>query len=570
MVNKNNWRKALSNLPREDYNNLNSFLNEYERGLDIGLPTIPPPVHSKSNPKMDLKSKIKMGQTINKWHKAGYLMGPYPKDHPIAKTCRINPVFCVPKPDGSVRPVVNYSKQINGQSLNDILRPDWCTVEYIQLKEIVFTIQQMGVGAMIWAKDLKDGYFNIKIRPEQCKSIAFVFAGLLFIPMVLVFGLSSAPLIFTIFMWYAVSAIRFTDRDLMWMSVHKSSFHRKYFQTEADIHFDNDLVFFPLVMYYLDDIFGVQIPSKVDRQYKLAGETLKFLGLSAKEAKDRPPNTTQLLLGLEYDTIAQEVRIPEYKVIKYKEYAESLMRKSQVTKRELFSLTGKARYASIQCKPLSSFARGVEVHGHRLNNWSLRINMTNRLKKDIRLIIEGMEHNIDRGISFNFILKPRDQFDLIAYTDATTKSAGIGGFVEIKNAPFFQVHWSEVSESKKYDIQWKELVAIAVLIECNVNLFRGKCVNIWSDNEPIIWMLIKWHAPLHRKDLQHILRRIAKLCIFNNIIPWWDYIEGPKNVTADRLSRFMPNPFEFAKIKPGKNQSLEARTALQQCLDLVA
>ena len=74
----------------------------------------------------------------------------------------------------------------------------------------------MGVGAMVWAKDLEDGYFNIKIRPDQVKSIAFIFAGLLFIPMVLVFDPSTAPLIFTMFMWYAVSAIRYIDCDMMW------------------------------------------------------------------------------------------------------------------------------------------------------------------------------------------------------------------------------------------------------------------------------------------------------------------------------------------------------------------
>ena len=106
-------------------------------------------------------------------HEKGYLMGPYSRTHHIASQCRINPVFCVPKPDGRVRPVVNFSKKINGQSLNDLLDPDLCTVEYIQLKEIVYTIQQAGPGAMVWAKDLEDGYFNIKIKPEQTKSIAF-------------------------------------------------------------------------------------------------------------------------------------------------------------------------------------------------------------------------------------------------------------------------------------------------------------------------------------------------------------------------------------------------------------
>ena len=157
----------------------------------------------------------------------------------------------------------------------------------------------MGEGAMMWVKDLEDGYFNIKIRPEQTKLIAFIFAGMLYIPMVLVFGLATAPLIFTMFMWFAVMAIRFTDRDLMWQSLPSSQFRRELFQTDADIFRIDNTTYFPLVMYYLDDIFGVHRPHLVYQQYELAGATLKQLGLSAKEQKDKPPNTVQTILGLE-------------------------------------------------------------------------------------------------------------------------------------------------------------------------------------------------------------------------------------------------------------------------------
>ena len=96
-----------------------------------------------------------MAETILKCPEKGCLTGPYPQPHSIANECRINPVFCVPKPDGSVRPVVNYSKQMKGSSLNDTLYPEWCTVEYIQLSEIVYTMKQMRERAMMWVKGLQ-------------------------------------------------------------------------------------------------------------------------------------------------------------------------------------------------------------------------------------------------------------------------------------------------------------------------------------------------------------------------------------------------------------------------------
>ena len=567
-VDKESWRTALKNLSTKQKSELEHFLSEYEEGADIGLLDKAPTAKPTSNPKMTLKEKCKMAQTILKWHKKGYLMGPYPKTHPIADQCRINPIFCVPKPDGSVRPVVNYSKKLDGTSLNDLLNPEWCTVEYIQLREIVYTIKQMGEGAMMWAKDLEDGYFNIKIRPDQTKAIAFVFAGMLYIPMVLVFGLATAPLIFTMFMWFAVMAIRFTDKNLMWHSVPQSQFDRKIFQTEAVTFNVDGEIFFPLVMYYLDDIFGVHRPKYVYKQYELAGTTLKLLGLSAKEAKDKPPNTTQTILGLEYDTIKQEVRIPWDKIDRYVAFAHSLLQCNQITKRQLFSLTGKVRFAAVACKALSSFARGVEIHGHKIKKWHHHINMSNRLKKDINLIIKGLLINKYRGKSFNFILKPRDCFDLIAYTDAATVEGGIGGFVCAKNSPFFQVTWEEVSDSTGKDIEWRELVAIVVLFMCYKNEFAGKCIHILADNEPVVWMLIKWRARLQRKDLQKLLRQIAEICIQYDIIPWWDHIPGKYNIIADKLSRFKNNPFNGFEINPQTNANPNARNCLQKCLDL--
>ena len=56
-------------------------------------------------------------------------------------------------------------------------------------------------------------------------------------------------------------------------------------------------------MYYLDDIFGVHPPHVVHKQYELAGDTLKQLGLSTNVPKDKPSNITRKILGLEYDTM---------------------------------------------------------------------------------------------------------------------------------------------------------------------------------------------------------------------------------------------------------------------------
>lgn len=548
-----------------DQEDLDDFLRQYEEGIDIGIKKTPPPNDKINNPPMDIVSKVKMGETILKWYNKGYLMGPFETDDPRVKDCRLNPVFTVPKPDGSVRPVVNYSKKIKGSSLNEMLKEDLCTVEYIKLKEITYTIQAMGVGAMMWAKDLEDGYFNIKIHPTQTKLISFMFLGLIFVPMVLVFGLSSAPLIFTVFMYYVVMAIRLNDIPLNYHGIHKSKFIREFFQKEADTFSRRNMVYFPLVMYYLDDIFGVQTPQKVWKQYDAAGTILKFLGLSAKEAKDRPPAPIQIILGLEFDTIKQEIRTPQEKVKKYKAFAKGILAAKKVLKKKLFSLTGKVRHTAGQCRPLAAYARGIEAHGTR-HEWNHHINISRQLRIDIQFTISAMEFAAESGVKFNELLVPDEMIQFDAFTDATSVYGGIGGYIHQPNAPWFQVAWSDLPNTQHLDILWKEMAAIAVLIDIYKYKFQKKYVRIWTDNESIKWMLLKWRAPLNRPDLQKLIRFIAQRCIYNHVNPWFEAIRGEENVVADKLSRFESNPFKSVAVTP-REQPTKARDSILRMID---
>ena len=66
--------------------------------------------------------------------------------------------------------------------------------------------------------------------------------------------------------------------------------------------------------------------------------------------------------------------------------------------------------------------------------------------------------------------------------------------------------------------------------------------------------------------MQNLIRFIAELCIFNSISPWWEHIKGDYNNTADRLSRFHPNPWEFARVSPANTKSAATQT-LQNIID---
>lgn len=556
------WKQALKDLP--DQTRLDQFLDDLENGEDIGYVGTPPKgARCRRNPPLEPAARAKFGLKVLKWLDKRHVLGPFPPNHPVITTnqhrLRINPVFTVWKPDSDVRPVINYSKKLDddGPSLNERIKEGpKATVEYLQHKELIATIQLVLLiygSCWLWAQDLDEGYYNCRVRPHQMWLLAFEFAGFVFIPMVLAMGLSSAPLIFTIFMGYVVMAMRLHDQSLTYMTVESRLVDRTLWQTDAGLVYSDDgkTVKVPLINYYLDDIFGMAPQHLIHAQFKLAKKVLGLLTLSAKAAKDRIPAIIQQFLGVEYDVPKRCCRVPEAKAQRYIKFADTILAQKSVTKQTLFSLTGKARHMASYCKVISAFARGVEIHGHCNRkgtpiDWHHHINICGALRADIRMLKSVMRFAITHDLPWTHIIRPAADTELNVYCDAAGVHGGIGGFLDKPQSQFFQNEWDHSTLAPHCDIMWKEMVALLVAIQCYYRQFQGRHIGFYSDNKPIIDMLIRGAAPLQRPDLQKLIRDIYTMCIWQHIEPWWAYIKGTENITADRLSRFLPKPFEHA------------------------
>ena len=98
----------------------------------------------------------------------------------------------------------------------------------------------MGQGAAMWVKDLEDGCFNVRVKPEQTQWLAFTFAGVLSFAN----GIS-IWFINRFFDFYNVHVvcchIRFTKRNLMWHDMPTSQFSGETLQMvergQTDTHF---------------------------------------------------------------------------------------------------------------------------------------------------------------------------------------------------------------------------------------------------------------------------------------------------------------------------------------------
>ena len=548
--------------------------------MDIGTSGTLPPGRARFRPPLDLESRIKFGRKILKWYERGHILGPYPEDHPDVHDIREAPVFTTVKPDGGRRPVSDASARLDdgGPSVNEDIKehsPEKATVQYLRLQQIVAVMVLVGVNAWAWAKDLEEGYYNMRVRQDQIKMVAFKFWTWIFIPLVLAMGLSSSPNIFTEFMGYVMLAMATWNHQLTHITVNNTDLEplRIHFPDGAITPINDDQSEICTLLYYLDDMFGIMESKLIQRQYRMAQKVLRFLGLNAQESKDRKPWFIQLILGLMFDCKRQCIFIPKEKGMAYIDFANRLLKKRAITKQELFSLSGKARHIALHIPILAAFARSIEVFGHvdqhgRSIRWKQRINMNSALRRAIAVLRDAIKRSMTITVPFSRVLRPRDrsECDLEIFTDAAGVHGGIGGFTQHNSGSFFQVRWDDLPLAPHHDIQWKEMIAVYIAMILNIETIRNSNITLWCDNQPVVYMLIKCRAKIGRPDLFWIIAKIAALCLDNDIWPWFEWIEGDINKTADKLSRFLPDPFAELDQPPINDQSATARHHLTHAL----
>ena len=513
------------------------------KGCRIGLNGKYPTRIINSNPSFDFIDKCGIGQQLLKWLKTGIVMGPFDKQYAKKHDVTLNMLFGVPKPDGSTRPILNLSdKNIFGVSINELLDSKLCTVEYAQTKEVVEIVNALGKNAWLWAKDLKDGYYNVPIHEDDTHNLGFVFDNKIYIFIRLPMGLSSSPKIFTDFMKFPIWAIKNDRKDLYYIKVDPSTIDTNNFRKDSDITCNQSCVIMAIIFYYLDDILGGHRTKELAwKQFHHSEQILQRLSLKTKETKAKPPAQIQKWLGKIYDTRRQWLKLPADKVDKYTLDLQQLLNKKSVTQRELLRHIGRTRHMASIYRCLSAFARNLESWAYSVSRLSHHIKISKPLKNDINLCIWAMNRASLYGISFEHFLRPVDRPDITIYTDASLK-VGVGGISD--KGHWFKNKWSDIHfpDAKNRDIVWRELAAIYTFVSALKSQLSNKTIHIYTDNEACKFMLIKMRSKLSRPDLQLLINELCKLFIEFEINHWIEHIPGKENVIADALSRFQPIP----------------------------
>ena len=198
------------------------------------------------------------------------------------------------------------------------------SLTYIKVDDIANQAAQMGKGTLMAKMDVEEAYRIIPIHPDDRHLLGIYWDGQVYVDAALPFGLRSI-LIFTVL-----------ADGLQWVLQQRGT---------------------SFTAHYLDDFITLGSPGSsqcADNQC-IMYETCMELGVPLAAHKCMGPSTCLVILGIEIDTIAMELRLPQEKLSKLKELLLEWQFKKVCSREKFESLLGHLNHACSVVRPGRSF-----------------------------------------------------------------------------------------------------------------------------------------------------------------------------------------------------------------------
>lgn len=433
----------------------------------------------------------------------GHTAGPYAS--PPFTPFRCNPLGARPKPDGTVRLILDLS-QPSGLSVNDHISREDFTLQYITLDDAIAALFRAGPHHALMSKaDLRHAFRLIPVRPDQWWLLGFCWEGQYFHDTCLPFGLRSACSLFN------------ELADVLCQAL--------------EHHSGNELVF-----HYLDDFFFFS-PQNSDlcrRAYQCFLDLCSFCNIPVANDKCRPPSTRMELLGCILDTDSLTISLPAAKVEGIIAALKTVRRSRKVRQRDLLSLIGKLIHAT-KCIPAGrSFFRRLLDTAHTVTRPSHRVTLTSETKRDLDWWLTFLP--TWNGVAPMIHPTWTPPSDLNLATDASL--IGYGGTCE---GEWFAEEWPPRTVQWATSMTWLELIPILVACAVWGSSWRGRRVTFHCDNIGVVGACRKgWSKDLR---LMSLLRQAWYLSAVHGFTFRVIHIPGHDNATADALSRLQLDRF---------------------------
>ena len=252
--------------------------------------------------------------------------------------------------------------------------------------------------------DLKSAYRMVPVHQDDHHLLGIQWCGVVYYDKALPFGLRSAPKIFT-----AVAdalAWAMTLRGITYL------------------------------LQYLDDFFFCSPPGSpaCQQALQIAIPLCSELGFPTAPEKTFGPATIITFLGIEIDSVRQELRLPQDKLVRLQALVHQWSSRRHATKHQLQVLLGHLNHAVAVVKPGRTFTRSL------IRSMSIPRQARDRVRldEDSRSDILWWHLFLERWNGVSFF--PAQGYWAASVTSDASGSWGCGAFLS-SSAEWFQVEW---------------------------------------------------------------------------------------------------------------------------------
>ena len=405
----------------------------------------------------------------------------------------ISPMAAIPKPDGDVRLIHDCSRP-TGKAVNDYCTTDW----HQKFSRVDDAAALMTHGCFFGKIDLRSAYRSVKISSKSQHATGFKwnFGGqdLYLKDTRLPFGGKLSPGIFH----------RLTQAV-------KRMMERRGFN---------------LVIVYLDDFLIIAETKEACAQaLNCLVQLLRRLGFAIHWGKVIDPTNRITFLGIELDSIAMSLRLPEEKLTSFRKELHSFLQLRRVTKRQLQSLAGRLSWAAGVVKGGRVFLRRIFDKISTLKHASHRTLLGSTVRDDL-----FWWHTFLATFNGRSMLLDKQPIEC-AFTDACNEAAG-GSF----GVDWFYFNWDQDFPSvSAFHINEKEVLAVVLAAQRWAPLWQNKRVILYSDSSVTVACLNKGTS--RNPVLMKCLRHLFWLSAAYNFHLTSRHIPGIRNIAADSASR---------------------------------
>ena len=485
------WRAQLRDHPDQAF--VGYILSGLQGGFRVGFDHTSPLAPAKKNMPSAAEHPEVLEEYIRGEVRQGRMIGPLAGE--LRDGCHMNRMGVIPKghTPGKWRLITDLSFPEH-RSVNDGIDSHLCSLQYTSVEKVATAAMGLGRGALLAKLDVKSAYRLIPVHPLDRPLLGIEWQGSVYVDGMLPFGLRSAPKIFT-----AVADA------LEWI-----------LRRQGVVHVDH----------YLDDfiIYGPPGSDQCAEQLQLTLALCERLGVPLAGEKLEGPTECLTFLGIEIDTSAGVLRLPEEKLARVKSALQEWEERRRCTKRELQSLIGTLQHASRVVRPGRSFLRRM-------------IDLAKIPKRPHHFVRLNMEFRADLRWWHVFA----DHWNGVAVIPAmavpeievTSDASGHWGCGAWSQASWFQYEWPE--GSSHHHISFKELFALLLAAAAWGTRWNGKCVRWRCDNQAAVRVIAS--RSCRDTSMMHLLRCLFFLEAHYQFHIVAVHVPGKDNVWADDLSR---------------------------------